>query len=89
MAMLQFYKEETVEGIIKCDDPRSVEFYINNEITDLKRKGYINSFIMRCIQKLDMKLTTLNPGEPATNKMENVRRAHQILLNKILKGVDA
>lgn len=87
--MFQFFKEEIVEKIVKCDDPKSVEYFINNEITDLKKKGYINSLIMRCIQKLDMKLTSLNPGESAVYKVENVRLARQILMNKILKGVDA
>ncbi|HEX8516275.1 MAG TPA: hypothetical protein VF868_08765 [Bacteroidia bacterium] len=87
--MFQFFKEEIVEEIIKCDDPKSVESFINNEITDLKKKGYINHLIMRFIQKLDMKLITFTPSESAMDKIENIRFARQILLNKILKGVDA
>jgi hypothetical protein len=86
--MFQFFKEEIVEEIIKCDDPKLVESFINNEITDLKQKGYINSLIMRCIQKLDMKLVSFKP-ESAKDKMENIRFARQILINKMLMGVDA
>jgi hypothetical protein len=87
--MFQFYKEETVNGIIKCNDPQQVESFINNEITDLKQKGYINNLIMRCIQKLDMRLVSFMPSEPAQQNMENIRLARQILMKKILKGLDA
>jgi hypothetical protein len=87
--MFQFFKEEIVEEIIKCEDPKSVESFINKEITGMKQKGYINHLIMRFIQKLDMKLITFKPTESAKDKMENIRFARQILMNKILKGVDA
>jgi hypothetical protein len=87
--MFQLVKEEIVEEIIKCDDPKSVESCINNEITDLKQKGYINHLIMRFIQKLDMRLITFKPSDATMDKIENIRFARQILLNKILKGVDA
>ncbi|MDF2436679.1 MAG: hypothetical protein K0Q95_1055 [Bacteroidota bacterium] len=86
--MFQILKEEIVEEIIKCEDPKSVESYINNEITDLKKKGYINHLIMRFIQKLDMKLITFKQSV-SSERMENIRLARQILLNKMLKGVDA
>jgi hypothetical protein len=85
--MFQFYKEEIVEEIIKCEDPKSVELFINNEITDMKQKGYINYLIMRFIQKLDMRLITFKSIEK--KKEENIRFAHRVLLNKMIKGVDA
>jgi hypothetical protein len=87
--MFQFFKEEIVEEIIKCEDPKSVESFINKEITGMKQKGYINHLIMRFIQKLDMRLITFKPSGAAKDKMENIRFARQILMNKILKGVDA
>lgn len=87
--MFQFFKEEIVEEIIKCDDPKSVESFINNEITGLKQKGYVNCLIMRFIEKLDMKIVTFRQSGAAKDKEENIRFAHQLLLNKILKGVDA
>lgn len=85
--MFQFFKEEIVEEIIQCEDPKAVESFINNEITDLKQKGYINHLIMRFIQKLDMKLITFK--NVSGERMENIRLARQVLLNKMLKGVDA
>lgn len=87
--MFPFFKEEIVEEIIKCDDPKSVETVINQEITGLKQKGYVNYLIMRCIEKLDMKLVTFRQNGATKDKEENIRFAHQFLLNKILKGVDA
>ncbi|MCW3072869.1 MAG: hypothetical protein JWO44_2759 [Bacteroidetes bacterium] len=87
--MFQFFKEEIVEEIIKCEDPKSVESFINKEITELKQKGYINHLIMRFVQKLDMKLITFKQSEAAKEKADNIRFARQVLLHKILKGVDA
>lgn len=85
--MFQFFKEEIVKEIIELEDPKSVESVINNEITDLKQKGYINHLIMRFVQKLDMRLITFKSD--ASEKSENIRLARQILLNKMLRGLDA
>jgi hypothetical protein len=87
--MFQFFKEEIVDEIIKCENPESVESFINNEITELKQKGYINHLVMRFVQKLDMKLITFRPGQSAKDKMDNIRFARQVLMNKMLKGIDA
>lgn len=82
-------KEGEVEKIISCDDPQSVKYVIVETIITLRQEGLIHDIIMHYIQELDLSLTLYKANGLSVKEAENLRSARQILMNKILNGIDA
>ncbi len=86
--MIQLKKGE-IERIINCDAPQSVEYIITGTIGILKEEGLINDLIMCYIQELDISLTLYKNNSLSLKESDNIKSAQEILMNKILNGIDA
>lgn len=82
-------KEGEIEKIVNCDDPESVECAITCTIGILKEEGFINDLIMCYIQELDISLTLYKNNSLSLKESDNIKSAQEILMNKILNGIDA
>jgi len=81
-------KEEKIKTIIDCDGCQSVECVINNAIWNMQDEGINNDTIMEFIQKLDVSLLLYKCSDESPKEADNVKFAREILMNKILNGVD-
>lgn len=81
-------KEEKIKIIINCDGSQSVERVINNAIWDMQDGGVLNDVIMEFIQKLDVSLMLYKCDTESSTELNNIRFAREILMNKILNGID-
>ncbi|MES2592924.1 MAG: hypothetical protein V4608_13660 [Bacteroidota bacterium] len=86
--MIQLTEEE-IENIINCNDPNSVECAIHTTITNMKNAGVIHDMIMCYIQELDISLTLYKSNNLPVARLDNIQFARQILMHKILNGIDA
>jgi hypothetical protein len=82
-------KGNEIEKIINCDDPLSIKYVISDTIISLKEEGLIHDMIMCYIQELDLSLTLYKNNNLPPNQAENIKSAQEILMNKILNGIDA
>ena len=82
-------KEGEIEKIISCDDPQSVKYVITDTIGALKQEGLIHDIIMCYIQELDLSLALYKSTGLSPKETDNIRSAQEILMNKILNGIDA
>ncbi len=85
--MIQF-KETITKEIIQCSNSKAVETVINNAVLQLKNKGIKNHLIVSFIQKLDISLM-FKSDELSKKQFEIIEIAKEILMNKILLGLDA
>jgi len=82
-------KEEKINTIINADGSKSVEIIINNAIWDMQAGGVVEDVIMEFIQKLDLSLMLYKIDENSLTELNNIKFAREILMNKILNGIDA
>lgn len=82
-------KEGEIEKIIHCDDPQSINNVIVTTIVTLKEEGLIQDTIMSYIQELDLSLALCKSSSLSPKQCENIKLAQQILMNKIINGIDA
>lgn len=82
-------KEEKINIIINADGSKSVEIIINNAIWDMQAGGVVEDVIMEFIQKLDLSLMLYKINEDSLTELNNIKCAREILMNKILNGIDA
>ena len=82
-------KEGEIEKIIRCDDSQSIRYVITDTIGTLKEEGLIHDLIMCYIQELDISLALYKNNTLSPKEWENIRSAQEILMNKILNGIDA
>lgn len=82
-------KEGEIEKIIHCDDPQSINNVIVSTIVTLKEEGLIHDLIMCYIQELDVSLAMCKHTTLSPKQCDNIKKAQQILMNKILNGIDA
>ena len=81
-------KEEKIKTIIDCEGAKSVECVINNAIWSLQDEGINNDTIMEFIQKLDVSLMLYKPDSESMKEVDNIKFAREILMVKILNGLD-
>ncbi len=81
-------KIEKVEKIVTCDSCKTVETIINNAIWDLQDEGIVNDVIMEFIQKLDVSLLLYKCDREAIKEINNIKFAREMLMHKILNGID-
>ncbi len=82
-------KEGEVEKIISCEDPTSVACFIDTVIANLQNEGVHNDLIMTYIQELDLSLIPYKSQTSIAEKHHIIEHAQQILMNKILNGLDS
>ncbi len=82
-------KEEKIKIIVNADGSKSVEIIINNAIWDMQAGGVVEDVIMEFIQKLDLSLMLYKIDENSVTELNNIKFAREILMNKILNGIDA
>lgn len=82
-------KEGEIEKIISCDDPHSVKCVIIDTIGTLRQEGLIHDIIMCYIQELDLSLVLYKNNGLSAKEADNIRSAQEILMRKILHGIDA
>lgn len=82
-------KEEKIKIIVNADGSKSVEIIINNAIWDMQAGGVVDDVIMEFIQKLDLSLMLYKIDENSETELNNIKLAREILMNKILNGIDA
>ncbi|MES2138636.1 MAG: hypothetical protein V4511_02935 [Bacteroidota bacterium] len=82
-------KEEKIKIIVNADGSKSVEIIINNAIWDMQAGGVVEDVIMEFIQKLDLSLMLYKIDENSVTELNNIKLAREILMNKILNGIDA
>ncbi|MCE9537611.1 MAG: hypothetical protein K8R85_00105 [Bacteroidetes bacterium] len=82
-------KEEKIKIIVNADGSKSVEIIINNAIWDMQAGGVVEDVIMEFIQKLDLSLMLYKIDENSETELNNIKLAREILMNKILNGIDA
>lgn len=82
-------KEEKIKIIVNADGSKSVEIIINNAIWDMQAGGVVDDVIMEFIQKLDLSLMLYKIDENSVTELNNIKLAREILMNKILNGIDA
>lgn len=82
-------KEEKIKIIVNADGSKSVEIIINNAIWDMQAGGVVDDVIMEFIQKLDLSLMLYKTDENSVTELNNIKLAREILMNKILNGIEA
>ncbi|MDO9187573.1 MAG: hypothetical protein Q7W13_16290 [Bacteroidia bacterium] len=82
-------KEEKIKIIVNADGSKSVEIIINEAIWDMQAGGVVDDVIMEFIQKLDLSLMLYKIDENSVTELNNIKLAREILMNKILNGIDA
>ena len=82
-------KEEKIKIIVNADGSKSVEIIINEAIWDMQAGGVVEDVIMEFIQKLDLSLMLYKIDENSETELNNIKLAREILMNKILNGIDA
>lgn len=82
-------KEEKIKIIVNADGTKSVEIIINEAIWDMQAGGVVEDVIMEFIQKLDLSLMLYKIDENSVTELNNIKLAREILMNKILNGIDA
>lgn len=82
-------KEEKIKIIVNADGSKSVEIIINEAIWDMQAGGVVEDVIMEFIQKLDLSLMLYKIEENSVTELNNIKLAREILMNKILNGIDA
>lgn len=82
-------KEEKIKIIVNADGSKSVEIIINEAIWDMQAGGVVEDVIMEFIQKLDLSLMLYKIDENSVTELNNIKLAREILMNKILHGIDA
>ncbi len=82
-------KEGEIEKIICCEDSESVKCVIIDTIGSLRQEGHIHDIIMCYIQELDLSLALYKSKDLPAKATDNIRSAQEILMHKILNGIDA
>lgn len=82
-------KEGEIERIISCEEPQLVQYVITDTIGSLKKEGLIHDLIMCYIQELDLSLALYKCSNLSNKEADNIRFAQEILMKKILNGIDA
>ena len=82
-------KEEKIRIIVDADDSQSVDQIINHAIWDMQEEGILDDVIMEFIQQLDLSLMLYKIKADSHTELDNIKTAREILMNKILHGIDA
>lgn len=82
-------KEEKIRIIVDAADSQSVDQIINHAIWDMQEEGILDDVIMEFIQQLDLSLMLYKINENSHTELDNIKTAREILMNKILHGIDA
>jgi hypothetical protein len=86
--MMEEIKEENIDEIVHSQDKQDVIFHVNDIIVRMKNEGVDEYLIMKFIQELELSLAFFQTNSTAL-ELSNVAHARELLMAKILNGIDA
>ena len=82
-------KEEKIEKIVTCGGTQTVESIISSTIIEMQDEGVMNDIIMEFIQEFELSLMLHENNRESAEELNNIKHAREILMNKILNGIEA